>query len=214
VTDLVAAAVQRSAVLDSIRSCRACDLAPPACRAPVPFRGPTPNPRMILGEAPGATEDKQGKPFVGESGQLLAQMIDSAGLPSLDSWFIANTVCCRSIGPPEPEQKTACQNNLRDLVGLCEPEWVLVLGATALSALGCVSTKITDLHGHPFRVPAGIFKDTWVMPTFHPATALRSENKSAELANDLSTLSRLWAGKMSFSDVEARIGRGGKATYG
>lgn len=205
-------ATERGRVMGTIQDCTACELhsanGGPAT-APVPFRGAAPSPYMILGEAPGAYEDKLGRPFVGSSGKYLDRALREHALPSLSEWFVTNVVCCRSIGTPPPDAVTACNTLLRAQLRLCDPEWVLALGATALAAV-IPKAKISHVHGRPFYVPAGCFIGRWVFPTFHPAAALRDDSRGADIQADLSTLSELIGGTLPRDRIAARVGKGGK----
>lgn len=218
---IAATAAERGRVRMAISTCTRCTLAPgrinpdsgkpTSARRQVPFYGPTPARLMILGEAPGATEDRQGRPFVGASGELLARLLRDAGLPTLNQWFIANSVSCRSVGPPALDQLLACRPNVAAQVAVADPEWVLALGAVALSTVEVVG-KITQIHGRPFKVPHGPFIGRWVLPTLHPAAALRDAKKLPEIAADLSTLRNLLSGNISPDDIGVKVGRGGRIT--
>lgn len=223
VEELARVAVLRGTVRESIMACEKCSLAPGAfddetgsmaiARRHVPFRGPTPARLMMLGEAPGGMEDRTSRPFIGPSGQLIARMLLDAGLPPIAEWFVTNPVCCRSEGPPRPEHLSACLSNLRAQLNLANPEWVLTLGAVALSATG-MKGKVTQVHGRPFYCPAGPFIGRWVLPTYHPAAALRDPAVAPRIGADLSTLRNLLSGKLNPHDIEASVGRGGKLNLG
>lgn len=128
---------------------------------------------MFVGEAPGAEEDRVGRPFVGRAGELLDRMIDSVGL-SRDGVYIGNIV---KVRPPEnrtprPDECEACGPWLLSQVAAVRPRVVVALGATPAKYLLRTSTGITRLRGRRVDVEVGGF-DVPVVPTFHPAYVLR-----------------------------------------
>lgn len=134
------------------------------------------NPRaraLFVGEAPGATEDKEGVPFVGASGKLLESMLAAAGI-SRDQIFIANTVRCR---PPEnrnprAREIRACAGWLAEQVRLIEPALVVTLGRFALQHF-LPEGKITQLQGTVQEVDYS-GRALQVLPLLHPSAILRS----------------------------------------
>ncbi len=134
------------------------------------------NPRaglMVIGEGPGRDEDLAGRPFIGRSGKLLEQLIlEEAGLARSEV-YIANVVKCRPPNnrDPHPEEITACRPYLERQVELVAPAVVLTVGNFATRALLGTSEGVTRLRGrtHPWPGGAGPV----VVPTFHPAAALR-----------------------------------------
>ena len=152
-------------------SCTRCPLA--AGRTTVVFGEGDPGADlMVVGEGPGREEDLQGRPFVGRSGQLLDRLLaEEAGLRR-DQVYIANVVKCRPPGnrDPLPEEIAACRPFLDQQVGLIAPRVVVTLGNFATRALLNTSEGITRLRGRSFPFgPAGAV----LMPTYHPAAALR-----------------------------------------
>jgi uracil-DNA glycosylase family 4 len=127
---------------------------------------------MIVGEAPGRDEDIQGRPFVGRSGQLLDRLIaEEAGLRR-DQTYIANVVKCRPPGnrDPRPEEIESCRPYLTGQVEQIRPRVVLTLGNFSTRLLLDTKEGITRLRGRSYPWgPAG----TVLVPTFHPAAALR-----------------------------------------
>jgi uracil-DNA glycosylase family 4 len=126
---------------------------------------------MLVGEAPGFHEDRQGEPFVGRSGQLLDRMLRGIGL-SRDSVYITNVVLCRPPGnrDPQPDEIDACRGYLDEQIRLVDPKVVLTLGNFASKTLLETTTGITRLRGRTYP-----FQGRTLVPTFHPAAALRSE---------------------------------------
>jgi uracil-DNA glycosylase len=136
---------------------------------------------MFVGEAPGADEDAQARPFVGRAGQLLTKIIEAIGLRREDV-LIGNVNRCRPPGnrPPTPEEASICKPYLLREIAAVKPEVIVVLGNTAMKNLLETQTGITRLRGH-FQD----FKGSKVMPTFHPAYLLRDPTKKRETWNDL-----------------------------
>ena len=127
---------------------------------------------MVVGEGPGREEDLQGRPFVGRSGQLLDKLLfEEAGLARREV-YIANVVKCRPPGnrDPLPEEIEACRPYLDRQLQLVAPRVVVTLGNFATRALLSTSEGITKLRGrtYPLEGVAAV-----VVPTFHPAAALR-----------------------------------------
>ena len=136
---------------------------------------------MFVGEAPGADEDEQGKPFVGRAGQLLTKIIESIGLTREDV-FIGNINRCRPPGnrAPETDETIACKPYLKREVAVVRPKVIVVLGATAAQNLLETKVPIGKLRGH-FHDYLGVK----VMPTFHPAYLLRDPHKKREVWEDM-----------------------------
>lgn len=126
----------------------------------------------VLGEAPGAQEDRAGEPFVGPSGQLLRKYLRRVGLAT-DELVFMNTVCCYPTRTPRPEEVAACRGNFWAQTTLVRPDFVLVLGSVALQALR-PGARITESHGEPWnRELLGGGRRTY-FPTYHPAAVLRN----------------------------------------
>ncbi|HKE55486.1 MAG TPA: uracil-DNA glycosylase [Pyrinomonadaceae bacterium] len=136
---------------------------------------------MFVGEAPGADEDAQAKPFVGRAGQLLTKIIEAIGLKR-EEVLIGNVNRCRPPGnrQPTPEEASMCKPFLLREIAVCQPEVIVVLGNTAMQNLLGTRVGITRLRGH-FQDYKGIK----VMPTFHPAYLLRDPSKKRETWEDL-----------------------------
>ncbi|MGI8566278.1 MAG: uracil-DNA glycosylase [Pyrinomonadaceae bacterium] len=141
-----------------------------------------PNARlMFVGEAPGADEDAQGRPFVGRAGQLLNKIIEAIGLKREDV-FIGNVNRCRppQNRTPTPQEAATCKPFLLRDVAVVQPEVIVVMGNTAMKNLLDTKEGITKLRGQ-FQDYAGIK----VMPTFHPAYLLRDPSKKRETWDDM-----------------------------
>lgn len=136
---------------------------------------------MFVGEAPGADEDMQARPFVGRAGQLLTKIIESIGFRR-EEVLIGNINRCRPPGnrPPTPDEVSMCKPFLLREIAAVRPEVIVVLGNTAMKNLLDVKEGITKLRG--------IFQDYQgikIMPTFHPAYLLRDPSKKRETWEDL-----------------------------
>src|SRR5205814_337389 len=123
---------------------------------------------MFIGEAPGADEDAQGKPFVGRAGQLLTKMIEAMGMKR-EEIIIGNVNRCRPPGNRQPtlEEAAICRPFLFREIAVIQPEVIVVMGNTALRNLLEVREGITRVRGK-FQD----FRGIKVMPTFHPAYLL------------------------------------------
>lgn len=165
-------------------SCTRCPLA--AGRTQVVFGEGAPDaPLLVVGEGPGREEDRQGRPFVGRSGELLDRLLaEEAGL-ARHQVYIANVVKCRPPGnrDPEPEEVAACRPYLDGQVALIGPRVVLTLGNFATRAVLGTTQGIRTLRGrsYPFAGAGGAELGAVVVPTFHPAAALRSRNDTLPL---------------------------------
>jgi len=129
---------------------------------------------MFVGEAPGFHEDQQGEPFVGAAGQLLTRLLGEIGL-GREEVYIANVLKCRPPGnrDPQPDEIGACKGYLRSQVTLVDPNVVVTLGNFASKLLLRTEVGITNLRGRSYRWWQGRL----LIPTFHPAAALRSQQK-------------------------------------
>jgi DNA polymerase len=136
---------------------------------------------MFVGEAPGADEDAQGKPFVGRAGQLLTKIIEAIGMKREDV-IIGNVNRCRPPGNRQPtlEEAAICRPFLFREIAAVKPEVIVVMGNTALRNLLEVREGITRVRGK-FQD----FRGIKVMPTFHPAYLLRDPSKKRETWEDL-----------------------------
>jgi DNA polymerase len=135
------------------------------------------SPLMFVGEAPGADEDAQGEPFVGKAGELLTKIIQTMGF-SRDTVYIANVLKCRPDTPgqtagnrkPSSDEMQTCLPYLLEQIDIIKPRVIVALGATAVEGLFGKPMPITKLRGN-----WQTFRETPVMPTFHPAYLLRNQ---------------------------------------
>lgn len=150
------------------RGCTACRLA--ETRTTVVFGDGSSDARvMFVGEGPGKNEDLQGVPFVGAAGQLLNTLLEEVHLRREDV-YIANVVKCRPPGnrDPRPDEIEACKGYLADQIKLIDPDVVSTLGNFATKLLLKQELGITRLRGRAYP-----WWNRTVVPTFHPAAALR-----------------------------------------
>ena len=130
---------------------------------------------MLIGEAPGAEEDRQGKPFVGASGKLLDRMLATIGLDR-QSVYITNVIYWRPPGNRSPTQAeiAACQPFLERQIALLEPDLIVFVGGIAARALLGVNEGVTKLRGRRFTYVAPGGRSIPAMVMFHPAYLLRT----------------------------------------
>ena len=148
---------------------------------------------MLIGEAPGAEEDRQGKPFVGASGRLLDQMLESISVDREQVW-ITNVLFWRPPGnrTPTPAEIAACQPFLERQIELIAPKIILFVGGTAAKALLNVKEGVTRLRGRKsiFQVDDGT-PNIDCLVTFHPAYLLRQPMQKKLAWRDLLTLDEM-----------------------
>ena len=164
-------------------ACRACALA--ECRTNVVFGDGNPQSEILLiGEAPGANEDEQGKPFVGRAGKLLDDELKMIGLDR-SKVYITNTVKCRPPQNRDPlnVEKDACKEYLRRQVGMMHPKIIVCLGRISAMELIRPDFRISQEHGQFFE-RAGV----QMMALYHPAALLRDPGKKPETFEDLKNL--------------------------
>ncbi|NND37640.1 MAG: uracil-DNA glycosylase [Gammaproteobacteria bacterium] len=138
---------------------------------------------MIIGEAPGAEEDRRGEPFVGKAGQLLNEMLRAAGFARRDV-YIANILKCRPPNnrDPRPEEVAACAAYLREQVEMVAPKLILAVGRIAAQNLLHREEPVGKLRGEVHRLdPLGVP----VVVTYHPAYLLRSPAQKRKAWADL-----------------------------
>ena len=163
--------------------CHACSLA--ETRTNVVFGVGTPQAEVVIvGEAPGANEDKQGEPFVGRAGKLLDDMLAMIGLDR-SRIYITNSVKCRPPQNRDPlnTEKEACSGYLRRQMELMQPKILVCLGRISAMEMIKPDFKITREHGQFFE------KDgIQMMALYHPAALLRDPHKKPETFEDLKRL--------------------------
>jgi uracil-DNA glycosylase family 4 len=148
---------------------------------------------MFIGEAPGATEDERGVPFVGRAGKLLDQLLDEIDL-TREAVFVANVLQCRPPGnrDPLPIEIENCHEYLLRKVELIEPTVICTLGNFSTKLLRGDPTGITRLHGQPEVLTLGA-RAVRLYPIFHPAAALYTPRMLETLREDFARLPELLA---------------------
>ncbi|RLA80015.1 MAG: uracil-DNA glycosylase [Deltaproteobacteria bacterium] len=179
---------------EEVRRCRCCPLHQTR-KNPVPGEG---NPRALLvfvGEAPGADEDLQGRPFVGRAGELLTRIIKAMGLER-QQVYITNILKCRppQNRNPRPDEIRACIPFLWRQLEIIRPKLICALGTFAAQTLLETREKITRLRGrfHPWR-------GALLMPTYHPAFLLRNPQYKRDVWEDM---------KMVMAEYQKLTGQG------
>jgi uracil-DNA glycosylase family 4 len=165
-----------------IGTCVKCDL----CRGrtlAVPGEGPENAEIMLVGEGPGFNEDKQGRPFVGQAGQFLEQLLGQAGFKRSDV-YITNVVKCRPPGnrDPLPEEVETCHVYLQQQIDLINPKVIVTLGRISMSSL-LTTEPISRVHGKE-RLVSG----RYIYPMYHPAAALHQPSFRRYLIEDIKRL--------------------------
>jgi DNA polymerase len=150
---------------------------------------------MVVGEAPGAEEDRQGLPFVGRAGQLLTNMLLAIGL-TREEVYITNVLKCRPPNnrDPKPEEAMACSAYLQRQFELIEPEIILVVGRVAAQNLLKTREPLARLRGRVHRLPD---RDIPVVVTYHPAYLLRKPADKRKAWEDLKRAYALMDKKMN-----------------
>ena len=144
---------------------------------------------LIIGEAPGAEEDRRGEPFVGRAGQLLDQMLQAIG-QSRDRVFIANILKCRPPDnrDPKPGEAAACRAYLERQISLVQPKIILAVGKIAAQNLLECNDPVGRMRGK-----AHALGEIPLVVTYHPAYLLRSPSQKKKAWSDLCLAARLAA---------------------
>ncbi|PIQ85554.1 MAG: uracil-DNA glycosylase [Candidatus Omnitrophica bacterium CG11_big_fil_rev_8_21_14_0_20_45_26] len=148
---------------------------------------------LLIGEAPGENEDKQGRAFVGRAGQLMDQMMLEAGIDTNQDTLIANIIKCRppENRAPKQEEVDQCLPFLRKQIALLNPTVIGLLGATSLKHMisGKPQTGMAEAVGKPFTHPH--FPQVQLIVLYHPAYILRDPRKKPLMAEHLKVLKQL-----------------------
>lgn len=169
-----------------VAGCTRCD-ALVGCRKRTVFGEGHPSPRVVFfGEAPGADEDRQGRPFVGKAGGLLTKMIEACSFRREDV-YILNTVKCRPPGNrnPDPTEIANCRPFFERQLLLLRPEYIVCLGAVSSQALLQSTLSVGRLRGSLHR-----YFDSKVVVTYHPAYLLRNPAAKKAAWEDLQLMLR------------------------
>ncbi|MDR2440116.1 MAG: uracil-DNA glycosylase [Planctomycetaceae bacterium] len=142
---------------------------------------------VFLGEAPGADEDKQGKPFVGRAGMLLTDIITKGMKIQREDVYICNILRCRPPNnrPPFPDEAELCKPFLEQTLEIIEPKFICCLGAVAAQNLLQMTNTIGSMRGKIYR-----YKNIKVVCTYHPAYLLRNPAMKKQTWEDIQFLMR------------------------
>jgi DNA polymerase len=175
-------------IAEEVRSCTLCGLAAGRTRA-VPGEGPADAKIVLIGEGPGYHEDRQGRPFVGASGQFLDDLLGMAGLARADV-FIANVVKCRPPNnrDPEPGEVATCtEAYLFRQIAAINPAVIVTLGRFSMS-LFLPGERIMRIHGQPRKLGGRL-----IVPMMHPAAALHQPQNRPLIEADFRNLPAILA---------------------
>ena len=197
--DSATAAAEMHQLREQVAGCTACELHRFA-NCGVPGEGPVPAEVMLIGEAPGYHEDRQGKPFIGAAGQFLNELLGSIGLDRGEV-YITNDVKHRPPGnrDPLPDEVAACSPYLDRQLALVRPRLVITLGRFSM-ARWFAGQRISQIHGQPKR-----FGNLVVVPMYHPAAALHQAALKATIEADFLKLPRYLADMRQLLQVEQEV---------
>ena len=178
--DEAPAAVDFTALRDAVARCTRCALHKSRTQTVFGVGNPSAD-WMIVGEAPGAEEDRRGEPFVGRAGKLLDEMLRAVGL-CRDAVFIANVLKCRPPRNRDPSkaEAAACRSYLEQQIAAVAPRLILVVGRIAAQELLGSNAPVGRLRGSEHD-----FNGTPLIVTYHPAYLLRSPVQKAKAWEDL-----------------------------
>jgi DNA polymerase len=196
-----------------IAACRRCELHKSRTRT-VPGEGSLHSKVMFLGEAPGRSEDEEGRPFVGAAGRLLTKLMESIGLRR-EEVFITNVVKCRPPGNREPryEEISACSYFTDAIVALVNPSLIVTLGNYAgyyvFEMKGGVRwLGVSRMRGRLYRLKV-LGQERAVVPTYHPAAALYNPQTLAFLQDDFTLIKEYVHGSGGRGEGLLKFLRGG-----
>ena len=182
--EAVIAKLSWDGLIASIATCTACKLCATRINT-VPGVGDRSPSWMVIGEAPGENEDKQGEPFVGKAGQLLDAMLLAVGKKRGDGVYIANVIKCRPPGNrnPEPDEIAACAPYLARQIALAEPKLLLASGKFAAQTLLNRDDTVAAMRALP--AASSQLEGVPIVVTYHPSYLLRSPLEKAKAWDDL-----------------------------
>ncbi len=188
-------------VAAEIRVCTTCELCRTRTQA-VPGEGPATARILLVGEGPGWHEDQQGKPFIGNSGKFLSELLASAGV-SREEVFITNVVKCRppSNRDPMPDEIAACAEFLDRQIAILDPEIVVTLGRFSM-ARWFPGERISRIHGQAKRDGRRM-----IVPMYHPAAALHQGALRPVIEEDFARLPKILGEVERFREAEAMKNR-------
>lgn len=187
-------------VAAEVRVCPLCELARTRTNA-VPGEGDPQARVMLIGEGPGWHEDKQGKPFVGNAGKFLSELLAKAELRREDV-FITNVVKCRPPGnrDPLPDEMAACRPYLERQIAAINPDVIVTLGRFSM-ARWFPGERISRIHGQPKREGHRL-----IVPMYHPAAALHQGALRGAIEDDFAKLPKILAEAKLAREAEAQRG--------
>ena len=190
VVDPVARLDTLEAVAAAVEACRKCALGQTRHNS-VPGEGDPHAGFVCVGEAPGATEDETGRPFVGRAGKLLEDILKAIGFGRADV-FICNVLKCRPPDnrDPEPLEVAGCSPYLHRQLELIRPRVILALGRPAVRALLGTNASLGDLRGKLHR-----YRGIPLVVTYHPAALLRNPNWKRPTWDDVRLARRIYDGQ-------------------
>jgi len=192
------AVIELEQVAAEVRVCPKCELARTRTNA-VPGEG-QPNARvMLIGEGPGWHEDQQGRPFVGNAGKFLNELLAKAGLKREDV-FITNVVKCRPPGnrDPMPDEIAACAPYLDRQLAAIDPDVVVTLGRFSM-ARWFPGERISRIHGQAKRDGRRL-----IVPMYHPAAALHQAALRGAIEEDFAKLPKILAEAEKTREAETK----------
>ncbi len=184
-------------IAEQVRGCPKCELARTRTNA-VPGEGNAQAQVMLIGEGPGFYEDREGRPFVGNAGKFLNELLAKAGLKREDV-FITNVVKCRPPGnrDPLPDEIAACAPYLEGQIAAIDPAVIVTLGRFSM-ARWFPGERISKIHGQGKREGRRL-----IVPMYHPAAALHQSSLRATIEEDFERLPKLLAEIEHDRDVAA-----------
>lgn len=174
-------------IASEVKVCTLCELSRTRTHA-VPGEGNLHARVMLIGEGPGWHEDQEGRPFVGNSGKFLGELISKAGL-TREEVFITNVVKCRppSNRDPLPDEIHACSLYLERQIAAIDPDVIVTLGRFSMAKY-FPGERISRIHGEPKKIGRRL-----VVPMYHPAAALHQGNLRGAIEADFAKLPRFLA---------------------
>jgi uracil-DNA glycosylase len=187
---------QLDAIAAEVDVCTMCELSRSATHG-VPGEGNADARIVLIGEAPGWHEDRQGKPFVGNSGKFLTELLEKAGIAREDV-FITNVVKHRPPGnrDPLPDEILACSRYLERQIAIIDPDVIVTLGRFSMSKY-FPGARISKIHGEAKEIGGRL-----VVPMYHPAAALHNGTLRGAIEEDFQKLPRLLADRDKQRSVE------------
>jgi uracil-DNA glycosylase family 4 len=186
--------MKRLDVMEKVVTCTACELHK-QCTAPVSFSGPTPARIVVMGEAPGRTEDEEGMPFVGPAGQLLRDHFVHYGI-DLDEVAFINTVSCFPNETPGKDHIRACAPLKVEQLRLADPQFIFLAGKVAAKGVYPPLDVMKHCRRHPFEMGDRVY-----CVGYHPAAALHDEKLLEAFAGDVEFFAELVNGRSEWTSA-------------